>query len=307
MISVTDLVYRYPAHLALDGVSFELPRGSISALVGPNGAGKTTLMKCLAGLVRPWRGTVTLAGIDVVASPREAHRHLGFLQDFFGVWSDMTVEHCLVHFARAQQVPQDQIPQRIQQTLALLGLTEKASALSSHLSRGQRQRLAIGQAIVHRPEFLILDEPASGLDPEARIELGRTFLRLRDEGMTLLVSSHILAELDQYADRLLVIQSGKLLQSERLTGVAAKVSPHRDLDIVLSSEAATWADRVAGWETVEAVGESEGVLQLRLRGSDAEQVALLARLISQGAPVLEYRLREDSLQDRYLQLVGGKS
>jgi ABC-2 type transport system ATP-binding protein len=204
-------------------------------------------------------------------------------------------------------VPQDQIPQRIQQTLALLGLTEKASALSSHLSRGQRQRLAIGQAIVHRPEFLILDEPASGLDPEARIELGRTFLRLRDEGMTLLVSSHILAELDQYADRLLVIQSGKLLQSERLTGVAAKVSPHRDLDIVLSSEAATWADRVAGWETVEAVGESEGVLQLRLRGSDAEQVALLARLISQGAPVLEYRLREDSLQDRYLQLVGGKS
>lgn len=307
MISVTDLVYRYPAHLALDGISFELPRGSIAALVGPNGAGKTTLMKCLAGLARPWRGTVTLAGVDVVASPREAHRHLGFLQDFFGVWSDMTVKHCLLHFARAQEVPQEQIPQRIEQTLALLGLTDKASALSSHLSRGQRQRLAIGQAIIHRPEFLILDEPASGLDPEARIELGRTFLRLREEGMTLLVSSHILAELDQYADRLLVIQSGKLLQSERLTGLAAKVAPHRDLDVFLSDATSSWVDRISGWEWVESVRENQGRIQLRLVGGDAEQTGLLARLMSEGAPVLEFRLREDSLQDRYLQLVGGKS
>lgn len=307
MISVTDLVYRYPSHLALDGVSFELPQGSISALVGPNGAGKTTLMKCLAGLARPWRGTVTLSGIDVVASPREAHRHLGFLQDFFGVWSDMTVNHCLLHFARAQQVPQSQIPQRIEETLALLGLSDKASAFSSHLSRGQRQRLAIGQAIIHRPEFLILDEPASGLDPEARIELGRTFLRLRDEGMTLLVSSHILAELDQYADRLLVIQSGKLLQSERLSTQAAKVAAHRDLDLVLSGSIPAWIERMCGWDTVESVREHQGCIQLRLAGGDAQQAALLARLISEGAPVLEYRLREDSLQDRYLQLVGGKS
>lgn len=306
MIHVTDLVYRYPAHLALDGISFELPRGSIAALVGPNGAGKTTLMRCLAGLARPWRGSIVLAGIDVVASPREAHRHLGFLQDFFGVWSDMTVEHCLLHFARAQGVPSDRIPRRVEETLALLGLAEKASALSSHLSRGQRQRLAIGQAIIHRPEFLILDEPASGLDPEARIELGRTFLRLREEGMTLLVSSHILAELDQYADRLLVIQAGKLLQSERLSGREAKAAPHRDLEIVLSAPVESWARTLGSWDTVESVRELDGRVLLRLRGGDSEQSALLARLVAEGAPVLEFRRQEDSLQDRYLQLVGGR-
>jgi len=264
-------------------------------------------MRCLAGLARPWRGSIELSGIDVVASPREAHRRLGFLQDFFGVWSDMTVEHCLLHFARAQHVPRERISRSIEQTLALLGLADKASALSSHLSRGQRQRLAIGQAIIHRPEFLILDEPASGLDPEARIELGRAFLRLREEGMTLLVSSHILAELDQYADRLLVIQAGKLLQSERLMGAAAKIAAHRDLDILLADATASWVERLSGWEGVESVREHQGCIQVRLEGGDAEQSGLLARLVSEGAPVLEFRLREDSLQDRYLQLVRGRA
>lgn len=306
VISVSDLVFRYPGHLALDHVSFDLPEGSIAALVGPNGAGKTTLMRCLAGLTRPWEGSVRLGGVDVVADPRAAHRHLGFLQDFFGVWSDMTVRQCLRHFARAQRVDDSQIERRVTETIGILGLSTRADHLSSHLSRGQRQRLAIGQAMVHMPKVLILDEPASGLDPEARIDLSKVFLRLRDEGMTLLVSSHILAELDEYADRLLVLQQGKLLQSGPLRDsvVATEV---REIEAVLSEPAEPWQDRLASLTGVVSVRSEETTLSFAIRGGDPDQRRILAELVAAGVPVVEYRRRLESFQDKYLEMVRGRA
>src|SRR6185369_9813264 len=165
---VDGLCFDYPGVRALDGVGFELERGTVTALVGPNGAGKTTLLRCLAALETPLAGRIEVAGVDVLESPREAHRRLGYLSDFFGVYDALTVEQCLVHAAAAQGVEQAAVAAAVRRTAERLGLDDRLRTVAGTLSRGLRQRLAIGQALVHAPALLLLDEPAAGLDPEAR-------------------------------------------------------------------------------------------------------------------------------------------
>ena len=188
MIDVSDLVFEYPSHRALDGIGLHIARGSVTALVGPNGAGKSTLLRCLAGLEQPLSGQIRVHGIDVATQPRQVHRHLGYLSDFFGLYERLTVA-------------------QVAQQLDLLPLLQR---LPSQLSRGQRQRLAIGQAIVHQPAVLLLDEPASGLDPEARASLAQLMRQLQAQGMTLIVSSHILSELDEYCTHILALRAGRI-------------------------------------------------------------------------------------------------
>ena len=196
VIKVVDLNYEYPGLRALEDINFSIAPGSITALVGPNGAGKTTLMRCLAGLTKPLQGEISVYGVDVIKSPRESHLLMGYLADSFGVYNDLTVRQCLTYVAMAQRIEQESISKRVEQVARDLDLEHKLENQAQELSRGMRQRLAIAQAIIHEPKVLILDEPASGLDPEARFELAELFVRLRDAGMTLLVSSHILAELE---------------------------------------------------------------------------------------------------------------
>ena len=192
---VAGLRFEYPGVRALDDVTFSLARGSVTALVGPNGAGKSTLLRCMAGLDAPVVGAIRIDGVDVLESPREAHRKLGYLSDFFGVYAALTVRQCLAH-AAAIHGDRD-APLDVERTAARLGLADRLDAAAGTLSRGLRQRLAIGQAIIHSPRLLLLDEPAAGLDPEARAALAALFRDLRSDGMTLVVSSHILSELEE--------------------------------------------------------------------------------------------------------------
>lgn len=214
IIEVKDLIFDYPGTRALNQVSLSVPSGSITALVGPNGAGKTTLLRCLAALETPVSGSIRIAGIDVLSDPRTCHRKLGYLSDFFGLYSELTVLQCLLHSAASHGIPAAE--QHSAATLAAkrLGIDDRLTAAAGSLSRGLRQRLAIAQAIVHQPEILLLDEPASGLDPEARHSLAELFLALRDAGMTLVVSSHILSELDEYSTDMLVLRDGKILSHD---------------------------------------------------------------------------------------------
>src|SRR5262249_20505538 len=198
-IEVEGLRFDYPGVRALDDVSFTVARGSVTALVGPNGAGKTTLLRCIVALDRPMLGAIHVAGIDVLEEPRACHRRVGFLSDAYGLYDTLTLRQCLTHPARAHGMGTTAGPKTRPQTAARLDITDKLEARAGELSRGQRQRVAIGQALIHAPQVLILDEPASGLDPEARYALARLFTRLQSEGMTLIVSSHILAELDEYS------------------------------------------------------------------------------------------------------------
>lgn len=211
MIEVRDLVYEYPAKRALNGMSFAVAPQSITALVGPNGAGKTTLLRCLAALEAPYSGAVAIDGLDTGVSPRQIHERLGYLPDFYGLYDELSVRRALTYAAWSHGIMPALAGGAVEKTAGRLGLADRLETKAGELSRGLRQRLAIGQAIVHEPKVVLLDEPAAGLDPQARRDLSTLLLQLRDGGMTLVVSSHILAELEDYCSEMIIIDNGEIV------------------------------------------------------------------------------------------------
>ena len=218
VIQVEDIVFDYPTQRALHGVAFEVTAGSVTALVGPNGAGKTTLMRCMAALETPYAGRVLVDGRDVHDDPRDSHRQLGYLSDFFGLYDDLSVTQCLRHAAAMHGLAGAGERAAVDRAVELLDLRDLSPKKAGEMSRGQRQRLGIAQAIIHDPRIVLLDEPASGLDPLARQALSGLLLRLCDHGMTLIVSSHILAELEDYSSHVLVLDHGRLVDHRALSG-----------------------------------------------------------------------------------------
>jgi ABC-2 type transport system ATP-binding protein len=302
MIQISDLTFDYTGHRALNQLNLQVERGSVTALVGANGAGKTTLMRCIAGLETPLAGSITVAGLDVQEQPRTVHRQMGYLSDFFGLYQELTVAQCLEYAAASQGLAQDGIADAISATAERLSLSDRLGQKASSLSRGLRQRVAIGQAIIHAPQVLLLDEPASGLDPEARNELAILFRQLQASGMTLLVSSHILAELEAYSSHMLVLRDGKILEHRALhQGLASKAlqlrlaSPNDKLIEILSAHPAINLSKA---DTLHA--------EFDFNGNSAEQARLLAELIQAGLAITSFG--EQNLQQAYLRSIeGGKS
>ncbi len=301
---VDALSFEYPGSRALDAVSFEIARGSVTALVGPNGAGKTTLLRCLAGLAVPLAGAISVAGVDVLEEPREAHRRLGYLSDFYGLYDALTVRQCLAWAAQAQGVPASSVQAAVERTAGRLGLADRLPQPAGALSRGLRQRLAIGQAIIHGPELLLLDEPAAGLDPEARHALAGLFRTLRGEGMSLLVSSHILAELDEYSTHMLVIRDGRLVEHRALEREAPGEAAARRLRLRLAAPDASLAARLAGREGVSVLEAGEDAALVAFAGSERAQAALLSALVGEGLAVASFAEARENLHESYLRTVG---
>lgn len=300
IISVRNLSFEYNGKKALENVSFDIPEGSVTALVGPNGAGKTTLLRCLVGLEKPVAGAITVAGTDVIDDPRGAHRSIGYLSDFFGLYDTLTVRQCLTYMAWCQKIAPSDINPRISALAAKLKLTEKLDELAGTLSRGNRQRLGIALALVHNPKILILDEPASGMDPEARARLSHMMLDLKAQGKTLIVSSHILNELEDYCTDMLVIRDGK-------------VGDHVILKEYRSYSAIRVRIAVAGGAGVhlEALKKISGVRDAAVEcehltcnfASDAQALAqLLKDSVAAGIPVCGFTPAERKLQDAYMDL-----
>ncbi len=300
MIAVKNLVYEYLDTKALDQVSFAIDEGAITALVGPNGAGKTTLLKCVAGLTKPSGGSIAVGGINVLEEPRRCHELMGFLPDFFGLYDALTVQQSLEYFALAQNLDRRLAKERAAEVAELLHLSDKFRSRAASLSRGMRQRLAIGQAMVHYPKVLLLDEPASGLDPEARIALAELFLRLNAEKkMTLVVSSHILAELDQYANDMLVLREGRVVEHRSLI----KKSGLRKVLI----RAASGQERIAAiarpMNGVTDVREERDAVCVPFSGTDEELALLLKELVRNDIAVTEFFCKKEGVQEQYLETV----
>ena len=298
VVQVRDLIYDYPTARALFGVSFDIEPGSITALVGPNGAGKTTLLRCLAALETPYSGSVIVDGMDVEEHPRAIHKRLGFLQDFFGLYDDLSVRQCLDHHAAAHHVPWVERAAAVEQSAERLGLADRLDQKAGALSRGLRQRLAVAQAIIHRPKLLLLDEPASGLDPEARQDLSRLLVTLRDEGMTLVVSSHILAELQDYSTHMMIMQDGRLTENSAI-GNFAETGAIR-LRVALGAAHDGLAGALGGAEGVSAVLVDGPTASFDFTGDDVARASLLRGLIEAGLPVTAFSAEQRSMQDVYL-------
>jgi ABC-2 type transport system ATP-binding protein len=294
MIEINNLSFRFGTHLALNELSLTIPEGSITALVGPNGAGKTTLMRCMSALAHPTEGQVRIDGIDSSVDPHACHRLLGFLADNFGLYEELTVEQSLAYFAAAHQMDQ----QRVEEVLKQVNLTDKKKEQIKSLSRGMRQRVGIAQAIIHMPKYLILDEPASGLDPEARIQLAELFKKLNKEGITLLVSSHILAELDQYANHLIVLKEGKLVE----TDFSMDTADQKDSTYFIEAENASLLTSLSEPTLFNLIANEGETAIFSIVAGTPPHIAL-QYFLQQGIQVRAFGKHSVNIQDAYLKTI----
>ncbi|HEX6417780.1 MAG TPA: ABC transporter ATP-binding protein [Acidimicrobiales bacterium] len=283
-VRVEHLTQRYGDLFAVRDLALEIPRGAVYGLIGPNGAGKTTTFSVLATLLRPTAGTVSVAGFDPVRQARDVRRRLGYMPDAVGVYDGLRVVEYLEFFAAAHRLPRARWRPTIDTLLELVDLGTKRDAMVNSLSRGMKQRLSLARALVHDPEVLVLDEPASGLDPRARVELRNLLVELRTMGKTIVISSHILAELAEMCTAVGIMEKGRLLASGTPAEIRERSGAGRQVRV-----------RLAGGEerTVAVAGE-------------AEQLALLRSLVEAGEQVLEFAEVGHGLEDLFMTITTGE-
>ncbi len=328
--------------VAADRLNLEIPAGEIFGLVGPNGAGKTTTLKMLCGLLVPTAGRVTVNQIDVEQHPEDAQKHIGYLADFFSCYDDLLVWEYFDYFARAYKLPAEQIPQRVDYAIRVTGLESKRDAFISGLSRGMKQRVGIGRAILHDPPVLVLDEPASGLDPKARLELKLLIKELNKPdsaaggmgaktGKTVFITSHVLSDLEEICTSVGILEKGKLVRVGPLEhilrgggvqaagGAAAAAAVHagRKFRVKLATPGFAlkeWLGARAGVSEITAAGSSGAALpsemgnalEFTFAGNDEEVAALVRDLVAAGAPVCGMEELVQTLEQLYFKISSGE-
>ena len=289
-ITVEGLVKRYGRLTALDDVSFSVPGGSIYGFLGPNGAGKTTALRILATLLMPTEGKAWVAGEDVTRHPARARREMGYMPDFFGVYDDLTVREYMEFYAQAHGVPRAQWSKIIADLLELVDLGHKRDDFVETLSRGMKQRLGLARCLVHDPEVLLLDEPASGLDPRARVEMREVLREISRMGKAVLISSHILPELEDLSTEVGIIHQGRMVASGSVPSILAQLGASRVLEVRTLERAAETGGIMGGRPGVRDVEilHERSMVRASFAGDDAGQAAVLEALVEAGIPVVSF-------------------
>ncbi len=281
---------------AVRDASFAVHAGSVTALIGPNGSGKTTLLLMLATLLRPDAGSIRIAGHDPVSDPRAVRSAMGWMPDVLGSWGTISVRRTLEVTGRLYERTPEQSRQRAQQLIELVGLDELAEQPTRVLSRGQKQRLSLARALVHEPSVLLLDEPASGLDPAARVELRTLVRRLASEGVAILVSSHVLSELDEMADSAVYLERGVTASDERIEASRAQARDWRIRAIDADQLAAALERLGIESATPDHLGTAVPV------AGEAEAAQLLARLVGEGVAISAFGPAVGDFEHTFLDL-----
>ena len=306
MIEIRDLTIRYDDLVAVHSVSLDVPAGSVLGLVGPNGAGKTSMIRALAGVLVPDGGELSIDGIDVQEDPTAIHRLIGYMPDFFGVYDYLTAREYVELFGQLHDVPPQRLQDQVAEALSLTNLSEKAEAAVGSLSRGMKQRLCLARCLVHEPDVLLLDEPASGVDPRGRYEVRQLIARLGSMGKTVLVSSHILPELAEVCDSVAILERGRLVASGSVASIAGQIEPLRVLTMrVLGGQAQRARELLQGFEPLRQIEVQGDTLELRLVDDDEAMADLLARLVADGIRIGNMTQRRADLEQLYLQLTQG--
>jgi len=305
IVEARGLVKRYNGTIAVAGVDLSIPEGEIFGLVGPNGAGKTTMLRMLATLLAPTSGDAEVAGESVRRNPQAVRRVLGYMPDAFGVYDDMKVWEYLDFFGRCYGLGPAQRKRMIGDLLELVDLAHKRDAYVQSLSRGMQQRLCLAHALVHDPKVLLLDEPASGLDPRARVELRELLRELRAIGKTILISSHILPELEELCTSVAIVDHGRVLAAGTINEIGQKLRVGEVLRIrVLGDEAevATARTWFEGREDVASASIEAGQIEIGFRGDEAGAAELLAAAVRAKIRVASYSPAATDLQELFLQV-----
>ena len=306
MIQLRRLFRFFGNTRAVNDVSFEVEAGQVFGYIGPNGAGKTTSMRILATLDLPDYGDALVDGFSVVNDPDRVRKRLGFMPDNFGTYPNMNCVEYLDFFARSYGLVGRERTKALRHTLSYTGLDKIAEKSIRGLSKGMRQRLCLGRAMIHDPAVLILDEPANGLDPRARIELRQMIRGLAADGKSLLVSSHILTELGEMCDSIGIIERGQLLVTGSVAEIKARLRPHIDVVIQLIERGEALGQWLAAKPNVSHIQATDRTVRFQFATSDEpEQANLVAAIVTAGFPVLEYGTESRSLEDVFLQITTG--
>lgn len=306
MLEVQNLRKEYGGLTAVKGVSFSLQPGDIFGFIGSNGAGKTTTIRMIATLLEPTSGTAVLNGHDVRKDPMAVRRMIGYMPDFFGLYDDVKVWEYLDFFAAIYEVPVRERPAIIDNVLELTDLTVKKDAFVQSLSRGMQQRLCLARCLVHDPKLLLLDEPASGLDPRARAELKELIVELGRMGKIVIVSSHILPELADFCNTVGIIERGEMLAFGEVDKIVRDLHPTRALEARLLRDPSVAAEVVAKLPGVLAAAtKGESGVRIDFNGDAEAQAEVVRALVQGGHGVLDFREEQADLEDVFLKLTTG--
>lgn len=305
MIQVRDLRVDYDDVCAVRNLTLEIPPGEIFGLIGPNGAGKTTTLRALMGLLEPTYGEILLNGVNLETHREQAIAVVGFMPDFSPVYEELTVWEYLDLFAASYFIPHQQRATTIDKYLALVDLTEKRNAMTAGLSRGMKQRLLLAKTLLPEPKVVLLDEPASGMDPFGRAMLRNILLQLAAEGKAIIISSHILVELSEFCTSIGIMEKGRMVMSGRVEDIAKQVM----------GTAVMWAEVVSGATICHALLDANVLVSdikpdgdfftFAFAGNQEEASELLANLIAQGVRIASYGRKKDDLEELFLR-VGAK-
>jgi len=314
IIEIRDLSKKFGKRLAVDHVNLTVESGEIFGLVGPNGAGKTTTMRMLVTLLQPDHGEILVGGHSVGKAPREVRRLIGFMPDSFGVYGDMTVQEYLDFFGACYQVPPAQRLSLINDLLELVDITHRRADMVDTLSRGLKQRLGLARVLIHDPNILVLDEPASGLDPRARVEIRELLLEIARLGKTIIFSSHILADVAELCTRVGIMEGGKVVAVGTLDQLTEKAVPHRMIRVAFLNQiqvenaqaALATLPGITAVRAQEGLGKADWVaLEAEFIGDDDALRALLASLIAQGLPVVHFSEDTHNLEEVFMRATRG--
>lgn len=306
MIETIELTKKYGSFTALDSLSVSIEKGTVFGVVGHNGAGKSTFFLILATLLGPTSGTAYINGVSVTNEPKKVRSLIGYMPDFFGVYDQLRVSEYLDFYGASYGIPYRERKQLTEQLLELVNLSDKIDSYVDVLSRGMKQRLCLARSLIHDPEVLILDEPASGLDPKARIEMREILKELKRMGKTILISSHILPELSEMCDVIGVINRGKLVAHGSVAEIQYQLQGEKIIVIEVTGDQER---AIAFFEDDPAVTKTsiteDGKIQFHYSGSDEEQIVLLKKAMLADLPIISFKPYETNLEDIFLEITKG--
>ncbi|MGI6705248.1 MAG: ATP-binding cassette domain-containing protein [Clostridia bacterium] len=302
MLRLENLTKRYGHFLALDGLSLEIERGTIFGFVGPNGAGKTTTMKIVATLLPPTSGKAYVDGIDVSLYPEKVRERIGYMPDFFGVYDNLKVTEYLDFYGDSYGIPFRERQKLIPEILELVELLAKKDSYVDTLSRGMKQRLCLARCLIHNPDLLILDEPASGMDPRARAELKGILRTLKEMGKTIMISSHILPELSELCDTVGILEKGKLVISGSMGQIMERIGGNMIIRIRLLHDLERAVRLLKEQPLVKGIIQEGNELEVSYQGQDEDLWKLLKALVNREMPVVSFSKAEGNLEKIFMEV-----
>lgn len=302
MLEIKNLVKRYNKFVAVNNLNLSIEDKSLFGFIGPNGAGKTTTMKIIVGLLKATSGSVIINDIDVLANPNKLKEKVGYVPDFFGVYDNLKVDEYMDFYAGTYYIPYKDRKQIIDNLLDIVNLTDKKDSYVDLLSRGMKQRLCLARSLIHNPEILVLDEPASGLDPRARVDIKEVLKQLREMGKTIMISSHILSELSEMCTSIGIIDKGQIIVSGTVNDIMKKLTCQKIVSIKLLDKIDNLMTLLLENPQVSNISQGTDTIEFSFDGEDIDTSRLLSEIVRNDIPVISFKEKEGNLEEIFMQV-----